>query len=376
MKEKLNIGIVGAGFMGRAHSNAWLDAPYYFDLPFQVERKVACDAMENVVNPFAEKFGWQETSDNWEEVVKRDDIHVIDICSSNQSHMPIAVEAARHGKHVICEKPISRSAEEAGKMLEAVRQAGVHHMVSFNYRRVPAIVLAKKMIEEGRIGEVRHFNAAYYQDWLVDPEFPFVWRHDAKESGSGAHGDMNAHTVDLARYLVGEFVSVCGQEKIFIKERSVPGSKNMAKVTTDDAMIFLALFKNGAAGNFTATRFATGRKNFLRLEIFGSRGSILFNLERLNELEYFSRDDETGEQGFRNIIVTEGSHPYLESWWPPGHILGWEHTFIHEMADFVSAIGSEKKIYPDFHDGLRCQQVLDAVNHSCITGKWKSIPDA
>jgi len=164
MKEKLNIGIVGAGFMGRAHSNAWLDAPYYFDLPFQVERKVACDAMENVVNPFAEKFGWQETSDNWEEVVKRDDIHVIDICSSNQSHMPIAVEAARHGKHVICEKPISRSAEEAGKMLEAVRQAGVHHMVSFNYRRVPAIVLAKKMIEEGRIGEVRHFNAAYYQD--------------------------------------------------------------------------------------------------------------------------------------------------------------------------------------------------------------------
>jgi len=376
MKEKLNIGIVGAGFMGRAHSNAWLDAPYYFDLPYQVERKVACDAMENVVNPFAEKFGWQETSANWEEVVKRDDIHVIDICSSNQSHMPIAVEAARHGKHVICEKPISRSAEEAGQMLEAVRQAGVQHMVSFNYRRVPAIVLAKKLIEEGRIGEIRHFNAAYYQDWLVDPEFPYVWRHDAKESGSGAHGDMNAHTVDLARYLVGEFAAVCGQEKIFIKERSVPGSNDRAKVTTDDAMIFLALFKNGAAGNFSATRFATGRKNFLRLEIFGSRGSILFNLERLNELEYYSNDDPPEKRGFRNIIVTEGSHPYLDSWWPPGHILGWEHTFIHEMADFVSAIGKKIKIHPDFQDGLRCQQVLDAVQHSCITGKWKSIPDA
>jgi predicted dehydrogenase len=375
MKEKLNLGIIGTGFMGRAHSNAWLDAPYCFDLPCQVDRKVACDAIEERLQPFAEKYGWQETTTHWEEVVCRDDIHVIDICSSNQSHMPIAVEAARQGKHVICEKPISRNAGEAEQMLEAVNEAGVHHMVAFNYRRVPAIVLAKQMIEEGKLGEIRHFNAVYYQDWLVDPDFPYVWRHDVKESGSGAHGDMNAHTVDLARYLVGEFEAVCGQEKIFIKERSVPGSKNKARVTADDAMVFLAMFRNGAAGNFTATRFATGRKNYLRLEIFGSRGSILFNLERLNELEYYSRDDTTGEQGFRNIIVTEGSHPYLDTWWPPGHIIGWEHTFIHEMADFISAIGRNEKIYPDFYDGLRCQQVLDAVSHSCVTGRWKSIPE-
>jgi predicted dehydrogenase len=222
---------------------------------------------------------------------------------------------------------------------------------------------------------VRHFNAVYYQDWLVDPESPYVWRHDVKESGSGAHGDMNAHTVDLARFLVGEFEAVCGQEKIFINERPVSGSKTMEKVTADDAMIFLARFRDGAAGNFIATRFATGRKNYLRLEIFGSRGSILFNLERLNELEYYSSDDSVEEQGFRNIIVTESSHPYLDTWWPPGHIIGWEHTFIHEIADFVTAIGEQGRIRPDFYDGLRSQQVLDAVSRSCETGTWESIPE-
>jgi predicted dehydrogenase len=375
MKDKLNIGIIGAGFMGRAHSNAWLDAPYYFDLPCELVRNTACDAIGDKVGPFARQFGWMETSTRWEEVVRREDIQVIDICSSNESHMPIAIEAARNGKHVICEKPMARDALEAKKMLDAVRQAHVCHMIAFNYRRVPAIVLARKMIREGRIGEIRHFNAVYYQDWLVDPEFPYVWRHDVRESGSGAHGDMNAHTVDLARYLVGEFEAVCGQEKIFIKERRVSGSKDMAKVTADDAMIFLSRFREGAAGNFMATRFATGRKNYLRLEIFGSRGSILFNLERLNELEYYSLGDPSQEQGFRNIIVTESSHPYLDRWWPPGHIIGWEHTFIHEIADFVAAIGRGEKIGPDFHDGLRCQQVLDAVSLSARTGKWEPVPE-
>jgi predicted dehydrogenase len=375
MKDKLNVGIIGTGFMGRAHTNAWLDAPFYFDLPFQLIRKVACDAVGDKVQTFAEKFGWMETDTSWEAVVRRDDIQVIDICSSNLTHMPIAIEAARNGKHVICEKPIARDALEAEKMLDAVQQTNVIHMVAFNYRRVPAILLAKNMIEEGRIGVVRHFNAVYYQDWLVDPESPYVWRHDVKESGSGAHGDMNAHTVDLARFLVGEFEAVCGQEKIFINERPVSGSKTMEKVTADDAMIFLARFRDGAAGNFIATRFATGRKNYLRLEIFGSRGSILFNLERLNELEYYSSDDSVEEQGFRNIIVTESSHPYLDTWWPPGHIIGWEHTFIHEIADFVTAIGEQGRIRPDFYDGLRSQQVLDAVSRSCETGTWESIPE-
>ena len=374
MKEPLNIGLIGTGFMGRAHGNAWLDAPYHFDLPFEPVRKVACDTMEDRVRPYAAQFRWQGTSTSWEELVRKEDIHVIDICSSNQSHMPIAVEAARHGKHVICEKPMARDAGEAEKMLEAVRQAGVCHMVAFNYRRVPAIVLAKQMIGEGRLGEVRHFHAVYYQDWLIDPEFPYVWRHDAKESGSGAHGDMNAHTVDLARYLVGEFESVCGQQEIFIRERPVAGSNAKAKVTADDAMVFLARFRNGAAGNFIATRYATGRKNYLRLEIFGSRGSLLFNLERLNELDYYALDDPPEAQGFRNIIVTEGAHPYLDTWWPPGHIIGWEHTFIHEVADFVKAIGRKEPVHPDFYDGLRCQQVLDAVSRSCLTGTWETIP--
>ena len=247
-------------------------------------------------------------------------------------------------------------------------------MVAFNYRRVPALALAKQLIEQGKIGRVFHFNAVYYQDWLVDPNFPFVWRHDKKKGGSGAHGDMNAHTVDLARFLVGEIESVCAAEEIFIKERRLSDGKSMGTVTADDALFFLARFSEGALGTFMATRFATGRKNFLRLEIFGSKGSLIFNLERLNELQFYSRSDTAIEQGFQNILVTESDHPYVKNWWPPGHIIGWEHTFIHEISDLLLAIKNKEAVSPNFYDGLRCQQVLDAACESTSEKRWVEIP--
>jgi predicted dehydrogenase len=306
--------------------------------------------------------------------VARDDVDLVDICTSNVTHMPIAVAAAKAGKHVFCEKPIAMNADEARQMLDAAREAGVRHMVAFNYRRVPAIVLAKQLIDEGKIGTVRHFNAVYYQDWLVDPTFPIVWRHDVKEGGSGAHGDMNAHTVDLARYLVGEIEAVCGVKEIFIKERPLADGSGTGAVTADDALYFLARFRDGALGSFMATRFATGRKNYLRLEIFGSEGSLVFNLERLNELEFYSRADVGKEQGFRTIIVTESSHPFIGAWWPSGHIIGWEHTFIHEVRDLLLAIDKDEAVHPDFYDGLRCQQVLDAALESAVEGGWVEVP--
>jgi predicted dehydrogenase len=372
MKE-INIGIVGAQFMGRAHSNAWNDLDRFYDLPFKPVLKAACDINPQSQQDFAERHGWQSFETSWETLVKRKDIDIIDICTPNNSHMPIAVAAAKAGKHVICEKPAAMNAAEAKLMYEAAENAGVKNMIAFNYRRVPALALAKKMISEGKLGIIHHFNAVYYQDWLVDPEFPWVWRHDLKLAGSGAHGDMNAHTVDLARFLVGEIESVCGEEKVFISERKIPGSNKPGNVTADDATSFLARFANGASGNFIATRFATGRKNFLRLEIFGSEGSILFNLERLNELEYYSRKDEAGEQGFRNILVTESTHPYLNKWWPPGHIIGWEHTFIHEMGDFLLAVANNETITPSFFDGYKNQLILDKVIESAHQRKWIDI---
>jgi predicted dehydrogenase len=307
-------------------------------------------------------------------MVARDDVDLVDICTSNVTHMPIAVAAARAGKHVFCEKPIAMNANQARQMLDAAREAGVRHMVAFNYRRVPAIMLAKQLIDDGHIGTIRHLNAVYYQDWLVDPGSKITWRHDVKEGGSGAHGDMNAHTVDLARYLVGEIEAVSGSKETFVKERPLADGSGMGQVTVDDALYFIARFRDGALGSFMATRFATGRKNFLRLEIFGSEGSLAFNLERLNELEFYSRADEGKAQGFRTIMVTESSHPFIDAWWPAGHIIGWEHTFIHEVRDLLLAIDAGEPVYPDFNDGLRCQQVLDAALESAVEERWVQVP--
>jgi predicted dehydrogenase len=361
--------------MGRAHSNAYIDVDHFFDLPAAPAMRVACGRNVADLEAFAERFGWQDIETSWERMVERDDVGLVDICTSNAIHMPIAIAAASAGKHVLCEKPIAMNADEARRMLDAVREADVRHMVAFNYRRVPAIVLAKQLIAEGKIGTVRHFNAVYYQDWLVDPSFPFVWRHDVEKGGSGAHGDMNAHTVDLARYLVGEIEAVAAAKEIFINERPLADGSGTATVTADDALYFIARFCDGALGNFMATRFATGRKNYLRVEIFGSEGALVFNLERLNELEFYSQEDEGTTQGFRTIIVTEESHPFINAWWPPGHIIGWEHTFIHEVRDLLLAVDKGESVYPDFYDGLRCQQVLDAAIESATGGRWVEVPE-
>jgi predicted dehydrogenase len=376
MTKELNIGIIGTKFMGKAHSHAFIDAPLFFNLPLKPVMQAACGIDTASLEAFALRYGWKSWDTSIDRIINRDDIDLIDICLPNHLHKSTVIAAAKARKHILCEKPMANNVDDARRMLEAVETAGVKHMMAFNYRRVPALALAKKMIAEGKLGRIFHFNAVYFQDWLVDPSFPYTWRHNKQLSGSGAHGDLNAHIIDLARFLTGEFESVCGAEQTFIKERTVIATGQKEKVTVDDATSFMAHFQNGALGSFTATRFATGRKNFQRIEIFGSEGSLSFNLERLNELEYYNRNDSQDEQGFRRILVTESSHPYMEAWWPSGHVIGWEHTFVHQFADLVTAIAEDKPASPDFYDGLKCQLVLDAVTDSIAQGKWIAVPES
>ncbi len=371
--EELNIGIIGTKFMGSAHSNAYRQASHFFDLPLTPVMHTACGRDEQQFTKFANRQGWKHQENSWEKLILNDDIALIDICVPNGLHKPIAMAALKAGKHVLCEKPMALNAEEAWLMLEAAGKSPAINMMVFNYRFVPAIILAKQIISDGKIGEVRHFNAVYYQDWLVDKNFPIVWRHDVYVSGSGAHGDMNAHIIDLARYLFSEFREVTGVKKTFIKERPFSDGNGVGKVTADDATCFLAKFQNGALGSFIATRMAPGKKNFMCLEIFGSEGSLIFNLERLNELQFYSTKDEAGERGYKNILVTESVHPYMNAWWPAGHVIGWEHTFIHLVKELFQAIAGEQNEIPTFYDGYKCQEVLDAVMTSASTGSWVSI---
>jgi predicted dehydrogenase len=372
MTKEINIGLIGTRFMGKAHSNAYRRVGEFFDLAITPVLHTLCGRNQEELNETQERFGWKNATTSWERVIESHDIDVVDICAPNHLHLPIAQAAARAGKHVICEKPMARNCKEAEEMLDAVAVSGVQGMMIFNYRYVPAIALIRKFISEGKLGKIFHFNAVYYQDWLVDPDAPFVWRHNINEAGTGAHGDMNAHIVDLAHFLVGEFESVCGMQKTFTTRRPLSGTKEYATVTTDDTCCFQAKFCNGAFGSFVATRVAAGRKNFLRLEIFGSEGSVNFNLERLNELEYYSRDNHE-DNGYRTILVTEASHPYINRWWPPGHIIGWEHTFVHQFSEFFETIAGNRTDIPDFNDGLKCQRVLDAVQESLESAGWMSI---
>ena len=370
MKKKLNIAMIGHRFMGKAHSNAWRQVGRFFDLPVEPVMKVICGRDDAAVKSAADKYGWLEHSTSWQQVVERKDIDVIDICTPGNLHMPIAVAAAEAKKAVFCEKPLANTLAEAERMLEAARSSSCIHMLCHNYRRAPAVMLAKHLIDEGRIGQLYHYRGSYLQDWIVDPEFPRVWRLEKATAGSGALGDLVSHTADLSRFLVGEVAEVAGCLKTFIKERPLPGSNKRAQVDVDDAAISLMKFENGAVGTIEASRFALGHKNHLRFEINGSKGSVAFDLERLNELELYI--EEGPDSGFKTILATDARHPYIDCWWPPGHIIGYEHTFIHTVCDLVRAIDKQEIPTPNFEDGVRNQRVLDAIERSSSSGRWET----
>lgn len=384
MKD-INVGLIGYKFMGKAHSNAFAMLPMFFDTQDRIVRKVICGRDQNMVSKAAVKFGFSESMTSWEELVKRDDIHVIDITAPSNFHKEPAIEAVENKKHVFCEKPLALNYKDAFMMYNAAKKADVRNQIGFNYRFVPAIVLARKMIEQNKLGRIYHFRGAFLQDWIMDPDFPKVWRLDKSVAGSGALGDLGAHVIDLARYLVADINSVCAMAETFIKKRpavqemtGLSASKKdinakMEEVDVDDAAIFMIKFTNGALGTIETTRFAGGHKNDMFFEINGEKGSIKFYFERMNELLYYNAEDEEGYKGFRLIQASEGIHPYMQSWWPAGHVIGYENTFVHEFYEFFQSISLGHNAKPDFYDGMKCCQVLDAVELSIKENCWVSV---
>jgi predicted dehydrogenase len=377
--DELRVALIGTGFMGRAHAHAWQTAPRFFELPRTVRPALVVGRDTERTRAAAERFGWEASSTDWREAVQRDDIDVVDICVPGRLHAEIALAALAAGKHVLCEKPLANSVHEAEVMTDAARAAearGVLSMCGFSYRRTPALALAKRLIDEGRIGEVRHVRAQYLQDWLSDASAPMTWRLDKEQAGSGTLGDIGAHSIDLAQWLTGSRIAgVSALLHTFVAERPASGdhvglggtgdaSGELAAVTVDDAAAFTARFDDGAIGVFEATRMALGRKNANRIEINGTRGSVAFDFERMNELEFFETEGDSLSEGFRRIQATDAGHPYLEGWWPVGHGLGYEHTFTHEVVDFVRAIGAGTAPSPSFDEALQVQRVLAAVESS------------
>jgi predicted dehydrogenase len=374
-KRKLNVALIGYDFMGRVHSNAWRQVSHFFkDVPFAPVLKVLVGRTEAKVADARERLGFEEYATQWQDVVDRKDIDVVDICTPGDAHAAIAIAAAGAGKAILCEKPLANSVAEAEKMLAAVQASGVIHMLCHNYRRCPAVALAKQIIDEGQIGKIHHYRGVYLQDWIVDPAFPLVWRLDRSRAGSGALGDLVSHTMDLSRYLVGEPVEVSGMLKTFVSERPLPDDPGKrGTVTVDDSAQALVKFANGAVGYYEGTRFAPGRKNYNRLELNGSKGSIAWDLERMNELDLYIENGPLS--GFRTISVTDANHPYMSAWWPPGHIIGFEHSFTHTVYDFIRAIADGEQPRPNFEDGLQNQRILDAIERSASTGQWQKISE-
>ena len=380
MKE-LNVALIGYKFMGKAHTNMWIKTPLFFDVDAKPVLKVICGRHEAPLKAFASRWGWQETETDWRKVVARKDIDIVDIALPQNLHYEIAMEAAKAGKHIFCEKPIAMTSVQAKEMLDTAEKHKVVHYVNHNYRRCPAVRLAKRLLTEGRIGRIFHWRGAYLQSWITDPNFPLTWHLRKETAGSGPHGDLNSHSIDLARYLIGDIKSVSCMTANFIKERPLPDEvaagtfsgvskgTERGQVTVEDAAFMLAEFQNGALGSFEASRFATGRKNYNYFEIYGSEGAVIFNLERMNELLFYSNKDPDYAQGFRNILATEGVHDYVGNWWPPGHIIGYEHEFIHAAVDFLNAITRGTPIEPNFRDGFMEMKVLEAGLDSAVSGK-------
>ncbi|NPC96193.1 Gfo/Idh/MocA family protein [Nocardioides sp. zg-DK7169] len=385
----LRVGMVGHAFMGAAHSQAWRTAPHFFDLPLTPVMQVLCGRDPGRSRTAAERLGWAETETDWRHVVQRPDVDLVDICTPGDTHAEIAIAALEAGKHVLCEKPLANTVAEAEAMAAAAERAaadGVMAMVGFTYRRVPAVALARRLVADGRLGEIRHVRAQYLQDWIADPEVPLSWRLDKEQAGSGALGDIGAHIVDLAQFITGLSISsVSGHLQTFVHKRPLAAeatagtlggggaSGETGTVSVDDAAVFLASFAGGALGVFEATRFAYGRKNAIRLEINGSRGSLAFDFEDMNVLDLFDATEPAETAGFRRILVTEPEHPYVAAWWPAGHGLGYEHGFTHQVVDLVAALAAGEQPTPSFADGLQVQRVLAAVETSSHTRQWQEI---
>jgi predicted dehydrogenase len=378
MVKPLNIGIVGYGFMGRAHSNAYRKVNQFFELGYRPVLKAACARNEAKLRAFAENWGWESVETDWRRLIERTDIDAIDICSPNNSHCEIALAAAPAGKMVLCEKPLAMNGAEARVMAEAIETAGVPNMVWFNYRRVPAIALARQVVEEGRIGRPFHYRAQYLQDWTISPDLPMggqaLWRLDAEVAGAGVSGDLVSHSVDTAIWLNGSITQVSGMTEVFVKERAMQDDPSQRKaVTIDDACQFMCRFANGSLGLFESTRYARGRKNYNTFELNGENASVYFDLEDPHRLQYYDHADPDHLHGWRSIHVTNFEHPYMKNWWVPGCTIGYEHTFINALADFLKGLESGVPAHPNFRDALQTQLVLDAVLQSAKTGLWVDV---
>ncbi len=372
--RELGVALIGTKFMGKAHANAYRQAQAFFSLPVTPKLVVACGTNAQETQEFAAHFGFRRTTTVWEEAVWAEDVALVDISAPNDLHAPIALAAARAGKAVFCEKPLARNLAEAQGMLRAVREAGVPHMICFNYRFFPAMQLAKRLIADGALGEIHHVHVLYLQDWGLTPGLPLTWRFQKERAGSGALGDTAVHIVDLARFLVGEITEVTGLLATFVRERPFPNGPGKGRVDVDDAAAFLARFQSGATGVFETSRVALGRKNFMHLEVNGSQGSLFWNAEDPNWLWFYSREDPPHQRGFRRILVTEEVHPYAKSWWPTGHILGYEHTFVHAVVELLQALGEGRNPEPSFVDGVKAQAVLEAVLLSGESRRWERVP--
>ncbi|WAH35253.1 Gfo/Idh/MocA family protein [Alicyclobacillus dauci] len=382
-RREVGIGMIGYKFMGKAHSHAYRDLPFFFDPQVVPRLRVIAGRDDQGVQAAALKMGWQSFETDWRKLLERKDVDVIDIVTPNNTHAEMAMAAAKAGKHIICEKPLAMSLDEAQKMVQAVEEAGVVHMICHNYRFAPAVQLAKQLIESGKLGRIYHIRATYLQDWIMDPSFPLSWRLRKDTTGTGALGDIGAHIIDLARFLIGEFTEVTGMMETFIRERPIgemngglsatSSGNEMGTVDVDDASAFLARFDNGALGVFEATRFAGGNRNGNRFEINGEKGSIRWDLENMNLLRVYFSDDEPGLQGFRTINCTEETHPYAGAYWPSGHIIGYEHTFINLFSEFMNGIAEGRSPNPNFYDGFRNQAVLAAVEQSVRDKSWARV---
>jgi predicted dehydrogenase len=380
MAKPLNVGMIGYGFMGRAHSNAYLQVNHYFDLDRRPVLKAVCARSQDNAKKFADKWGYESIETDWRRLLDRKDIDLIDICTPNNLHAEIALAAAQAGKMILCEKPLAMNGPEGLKMVEAVEKAKVPNMVWYNYRRVPAVTFARQLIDEGKLGHIFHYRAKFLQDWTINPDLPqggtALWRLDVAAAGSGVTGDLLAHCIDTALWLNGGMASVNAMTETFIKERKHNLTGKVEKVGIDDACAFLARFRNGSLATFESTRYARGHKALYTLEINGEHASIAWDLHDLHRLQYFDHRDQGPVRGWRSIHVTDGEHPYMGKWWVPGLQIGYEATFVHQVADFLDGLAKGKPAMPDFRDAYRTQLVLDAVLQSAKEQKWVNVAQA